>query len=298
MNGRMDAWTVTWINSFGSMLMMEPQTKEDVKEMLKELEEQGQNMDYVSVFAPNTNLTFQELEDYNENKDNIDVKAISTLWNMWDSDIGATDEDLIKLKVLASELVSTVSEAIRNRDTISFVNVDIDNLASAIKKRLDTLMYLLRLKMIGYQRLEEGKYLMLPSNKLIEVVPVHVSDSGSSYVSLMFADNGYNSGEEDADILVKIYNHEEIMEKINSFVQEVIRRMKDASKPRKDVETYNVYFYFGLSLGQRPSLGMKADRIEKVVVPKGSSKNDVILEGLKKVGTYPRSYYADIMKIK
>lgn len=66
-NGKFELWTVTWItNENGSMVMIEPYSKEEVIELLKELKDKGQDMNYVNVYPPKSNLTYEELEQYKE----------------------------------------------------------------------------------------------------------------------------------------------------------------------------------------------------------------------------------------
>jgi hypothetical protein len=61
MYNKFEKWTVTWIDKHGNMTMIEPENKEEVIELLKELQEQGQDMAYVNVFPPRSNLTYEEL---------------------------------------------------------------------------------------------------------------------------------------------------------------------------------------------------------------------------------------------
>lgn len=62
-NGKFKLWTVTWItNENGSMVMMESHSKEEVIEL--ELKDKSQDMNYVNMYPPKRNLTYEELEQY------------------------------------------------------------------------------------------------------------------------------------------------------------------------------------------------------------------------------------------
>lgn len=66
MENKFTNWTITVINDEGIMYSMEPQDKEEALEWLKELQQAGQNMDDVNVFAPNSNLTMEEIISYEQ----------------------------------------------------------------------------------------------------------------------------------------------------------------------------------------------------------------------------------------
>lgn len=64
--GKFGYWTVSWINNENYMTMLEPNTKEEVLELLEDLKTRGQDMGNVNVFPPQSNLAYNELLDYKE----------------------------------------------------------------------------------------------------------------------------------------------------------------------------------------------------------------------------------------
>lgn len=54
-------WTITVIHADGEMYMHEEDTREGTCEYLKELKESGQDMVYVNVFPPQSNMDINEL---------------------------------------------------------------------------------------------------------------------------------------------------------------------------------------------------------------------------------------------
>lgn len=60
------------------------------------------------------------------------------------------------------------------------------------------------------------------------------------------------------------------------------------------MEKYKVQFYFGVYV-VNPFL--TPNNIVEVEVPEGTEENQIILTALKKLGSYPRTYSASVVKV-
>lgn len=94
--GKASYWTVSYINSNDNMVMYEPESKLDVINCLKELKDEGQDMNYVNVYPPKSNLTYEEFISYEEKEEfskeviswkdvfNTDHKHYGHILNCWE----------------------------------------------------------------------------------------------------------------------------------------------------------------------------------------------------------------------
>jgi hypothetical protein len=63
-NSKFNMWTITYINKKGLHSNIECQDKAELSIELSYLRENGQDMEYVNVFPPKSNLTYDELLNY------------------------------------------------------------------------------------------------------------------------------------------------------------------------------------------------------------------------------------------
>lgn len=63
----------------------------------------------------------------------------------------------------------------------------------------------------------------------------------------------------------------------------------------KSVETYKVYFYFGL---WKPNPFVKPSKVVEVEVFDWETENDIVAEALNLIGSYPKTYSTTVIRVK